>query len=214
MKIQRTAVVACLLAITGLSFGQNLERDDREGQGVPPPASMRRNPDRGQQGQRHEEMVARMLSNPKMAEELGLTEEQISQIHDQLGDLREEGKLLREKMKESGKKQVELLTAEPFDEAALMSAIEETGKVQTEIAKLRVRPMIILRKVLTPEQVQIVTQRMQDHRRRWQSPGDNDIRRQRRDKLPRDRDGKRPPRPDDHAGQRDSDDGDHEQDGE
>jgi len=148
-----------------------------------------------------QEMLLKMITSPRFSEELGLTEEQRSQIHDELWDLRAKGEKLHDQMQETGRRQAELLVADPFDEAALMAAIEETGRIRTELAKLRVRPLIVLREVLTADQLQTITAKMErrreagpkrdsGERRKTQRRGDEvDVgeRRDRGEKMRRDR---------------------------
>lgn len=119
----------------------------------------------------HEGMMARILSNPELGSELGLSEEQVSRIQDSLEALRRKGDLLKKEMEASAMEQARLMSAETLDEAALMAAVERTGMVRTEIAKLRIRPLIMLRTVLTPEQVEKLTQQMQKHRGRPRESG-------------------------------------------
>ena len=48
--------------------------------------------------------------------------------------------------------QASLLTGKEVDEAAVMAAVEKAGKARTEIAKLRVKAILMLKETLTDEQ--------------------------------------------------------------
>ena len=67
--------------------------------------------------------------------------------------------------------QVNLLTAETVDEEAVMAAVEKSGRIHTELAKLRIKPILELKKILTREQLEkakgiVQERRMRDRFRR------------------------------------------------
>jgi Spy/CpxP family protein refolding chaperone len=96
--------------------------------------------------------MGRLLHVPRVAEEIGLTDEQMQQIRDGEEALREEIQALTEQLQEAAVAQSELLLNDDVDEAALMQQVEETGRVRTEIAKLRMKQVLSLKQILTPEQ--------------------------------------------------------------
>ena len=179
MKMQRALIVTLLTILTLHAAAGDEERQRREGD---PPAEgegrrdreaaewrTRDRGDRAERSPRHGgpppgSLMARMLANPRVSAELGLTDEQVSHMEDALAALREEGERLRRDMEHAAMEQARLMTAEEFDEAALMAAVERTGRVRTEIAKLRIRPLIILREILTPEQIRVVTEHVRGRR--------------------------------------------------
>jgi Spy/CpxP family protein refolding chaperone len=116
------------------------------------------------------EMIERMLNNPKAAEELGLTEENITSLRAELEALKTKTQELAEKMKKAGMKQAELMTAKELDESALMAAVEETGLIQTEMGKLRVQKVLIIRKYVSPDALQKIQtkfrERMEEMKKR------------------------------------------------
>jgi Spy/CpxP family protein refolding chaperone len=116
------------------------------------------------------EMIERMLSNPKTTEELGLTEENITALRAELEALKTKTDALAEKMRKAGMKQAELMTAKELDESALMAAVEETGVIQTEMGKLRVQKLLIIRKYVSSDAMQKMQtkfrERMEEMRKR------------------------------------------------
>lgn len=99
-------------------------------------------------------MIERMLNNPKITEELGLTEENITALRMELETFKTKTDALGEEMKKAGMKQAELMTAKELDEAALMAAVEETGRIQTELGKLQIQKLLVIRKYVSFEAVQ------------------------------------------------------------
>lgn len=156
----------------GGRFGQ-----DREGRGPGNRQGMG-----GQGGQRKppmEMMIGKLIQNPEAAEKLGLTEEQISKIKNGTEEIRTGMQELTEKMRSAAEEQVKLLQGDTIDEAALMAAVEKTGAIRTEIAKLKIRGLILVKTTLTPEQVQKIKQfihhrRQQMNERRGRGPRDGE----------------------------------------
>lgn len=107
-------------------------------------------------------MLERILSNPAMIEELGLSEEKIVEIKDKLAEFKKKNEELRTQMQQAGKKQAELLTAKEVDEATLMAAVEETGKINTEIAKLRMQKLLLARQNISPEKMEKIREKIRE----------------------------------------------------
>lgn len=97
--------------------------------------------------------LVRLVSNPKMAEQIGLNPEQIAGIKTIAKELRQAEKGLRDQMRGAMKKQTDLLRAEKVDEAAVMAAIDELFEVRKELAKNQTRQLIRVKALLTPEQI-------------------------------------------------------------
>ncbi len=112
--------------------------------------------------------IERMLE-PKVAEKLGLEPEQIKRLEKGIQHIKEREEALHDKLKQAGRKQAELLMEEEVDEDALMTAIEETGRIRTQMAKLRVKPILLVKQTLTTEQVEEARKLM--HRGRQQQRG-------------------------------------------
>lgn len=133
-----------------------------------------------------EMLIGRMIENPEAVKKLGLSEEQINALKDSLKQLREEQESLHEQMRTAAEEQVKLLQADTVDEAALMAAVEKTGAIRTEIAKLRVKGMLLVKKTLTADQVaqvkELIRNRMGGGRERGFREGEGDGKRPRGDR--------------------------------
>ena len=97
--------------------------------------------------------IVRMVSNPKMAENLGITEEQKARLDVCLKGDREKSAELQKKAREAMQRQMKLLEAEKIDEAAVMAAIDEAFEIRKEMAKAQTRRVITVKSILTPEQI-------------------------------------------------------------
>ena len=95
--------------------------------------------------------IVRMVTNPRVAEQIGLSEEQKAKIKE-LGGAGEAGREKQQKVREATRKQFELMNAEKVDEAAVMKAIDEVFELRKEIAKDQAKRTIAIKSVLTPEQ--------------------------------------------------------------
>lgn len=103
--------------------------------------------------QSRESMLARFVTDEATAKKLGLTEEQVKHLKARSVELRKAAIRLKAEQELAGMAQVELLSADELDEAAIMAAVEKTGHIRTEIAKLQILPIIELKKTLTPQQL-------------------------------------------------------------
>jgi Spy/CpxP family protein refolding chaperone len=97
--------------------------------------------------------IARMVSNPKFAEKLNLTEEQKTKLEELNKTQRESGRVNRTKMSEAMKRQMALMTAENIDEAKVMASIDEVFALRCAMAKDQVKRVIAVKSILTPEQI-------------------------------------------------------------
>ena len=96
--------------------------------------------------------ILRAVSDPKAAEKLGLSEEQLAKLK----EINNVGKSDREKQKkvrEATMKQLELMKADKIDEAAVMTAIDEIFQLRKEMAKAQAKRVIAVKSILTPEQI-------------------------------------------------------------
>jgi Spy/CpxP family protein refolding chaperone len=128
-------------------------------------------PERWWQGRRGLEgggqVLRWLVSDPKAAEVVGLKPDQVKMIEAALLDARKKLIELRAKMELAAVEQAELIRQENADEAAVMKAVERTGELHTEIAKLEVRQLLAVRRMLTPEQQQKLHDAVRERMRRW-----------------------------------------------
>lgn len=97
--------------------------------------------------------IARMVSNPKVAEKLNLTEEQKTKLEELIKTQREGMKEKRAKMSEAMKRQMDLMNAEEIDESKVMASIDEVFALRCAMAKDQVKRVIAVKNILTPEQI-------------------------------------------------------------
>lgn len=118
-----------------------------------------------------ETMIIRFIQNPRVAKALELTEEQRETLQRGGKALAKEREELQTQLLEAGREQARLFRQETVDEGALMAAVEKTGRVRTEIAKLEARGLILVIQALTPEQRQQARQMMHQRMERARREG-------------------------------------------
>ena len=97
--------------------------------------------------------IARMVSNPRFAEKLNLTEEQKTKLEELNKTQREGIKEKRTKMSEVMKRQMDLMNAEKIDESKVMASIDEVFALRCAMAKDQVKRVIAVKNILTAEQI-------------------------------------------------------------
>ena len=118
--------------------------------------------------------IVRMVSNPAVAEKIGLSDEQKAKLKELKGNggaNRESQKKVREAMM----KQAELMKAEKVDEAAVMATIDEVFELRKAMAKEQAKRVIAVKSVLTPEQVKMAHEEM---KKMFEARGDRGPRRE------------------------------------
>lgn len=117
-------------------------------------------PEGGMRGPRPGGGGMREMRGPGPAEEAGLaglreldlTPEQREQAVAAVKAGREESRALMERMRVAREKQMELIHADTFDEGAIRAAVQETAKIEEELAVMRAKSAQAVRAILTPEQ--------------------------------------------------------------
>jgi Spy/CpxP family protein refolding chaperone len=100
-----------------------------------------------------EALVDRMAASAELRAELGITEEQASAIRDGIFELRRKQVDLRAALEKAGLEQARLMMQPQVDEEAVMKVIDEAGRNRSELAKLRVRELLLVKRTLTQEQL-------------------------------------------------------------
>jgi len=103
--------------------------------------------------------VMRVLSNPQMLEKIGLTEEQKAKLKATVST-RGADRDLQKKIRQGTEKQMQLMSAETIDEAAVMAVIDEVFEARKAVAKEQAKRLIAARAVLTPEQLSLLKAEM------------------------------------------------------
>ena len=117
--------------------------------------------------------IVRMVSNPAMADKIGLSDEQKAKLKELKGD-HEANREARNKVREATMKQLDLMKAEKINEAAVMAAIDEVFELRKAMAKEQAKRVIAVKSVLTPEQVKKAHEEM---KKMFESRGDRGPRR-------------------------------------
>lgn len=110
------------------------------------------------------EPVMRLTQNPKMAERLGVTAEQVEKLK-AVADNRAAMRDLQAKVRKGLERQSELMKAEKIDEAAILAAVDEVWEAKKAIARLQTQRVIGVRNVLSAEQVRKVLEAIREMRK-------------------------------------------------
>lgn len=116
-------------------------------------------------------IIEKIVNNPKLISELGLVEEQIKTLKAAAEDGKKKQTVLQEQMKAAGMEQAKLMTQESIDENAVFSAVEKTGQIRIEMAKEKIRQMLVLKKTLTPEQSAKIREWVQNRAKQMRKEG-------------------------------------------
>jgi len=100
-----------------------------------------------------EAFLVKMITHKDVAEKVGLTDEQVTTLKDSVYETRKKLIDLKAELEKAGMEQAKLLSGDTIDEAAVMAAIDKTAGIRTEMAKLHVKSLIMVKQTLTPEQI-------------------------------------------------------------
>ncbi|MFC1497499.1 Spy/CpxP family protein refolding chaperone [Verrucomicrobiota bacterium] len=171
-----TSICTSVAILSMPVFGQGPDGEGHSGRGQ---EGMRRGPHKGGPGRHIGMMISKIISNPELAEKIGLTEEQIETLKTASVEHQKQLIDLRAEMEKAALYQAELMSAEDLDEDAIMEAIEKTGEIKTKMAKIQVQQLILVKKTLTDEQKakikELMQKRMKQHmqdRKREGGPGE------------------------------------------
>jgi Spy/CpxP family protein refolding chaperone len=110
-------------------------------------------------------VMENLVSNPKTAEELGLTAEQVGKLKAKAEEMKAGRQEIVAKLRAAEEKQRALMQAETLDEAALLKGIEDIGALRLEMEKQGLKAMVAMHSILTPDQIKQLRERA---RRRMQ----------------------------------------------
>ncbi|MBN1556644.1 MAG: hypothetical protein JW951_00700 [Lentisphaerae bacterium] len=133
------------------AHGAGLEQRGPEGPG---------GPERGA-----EAVLRRLIRDPEFAAEAGLTGKQIETLREQVFNQREREIELRAQLEKTALEQARLLTEPTIDRGAVMQAVEETGKIRTELAKLKMEHLLTVKETLSEEQIEKIKRLAREHLR-------------------------------------------------
>jgi len=117
-------------------------------------------------GRGRDAMLEKILDNPELVQKLGLSEKQVAGLKEGMFEMRKEQIRLQADLKLAALEQAKLVQDPDASEADIMEAVEKTGGIRTEIAKLHMRRLIMVRKTLTAEQQEKVRAIVRRHIRK------------------------------------------------
>ncbi len=187
MSRRKTMIVACLAVLTTLGASIAQEENDEGSRDVERGKQGRTGGGRGRLGQTQARerrrsapggpggmmarnshggaMIGVLTSNPKVAEEVGLSEEQIEKLKEGHDELRKELIKTRAEFELAGIDQVKELRKKELDVRSLMKAVERCGELRTEMAKTQIKLLLLVRKTLTSEQIEKAREVARKHAR-------------------------------------------------
>jgi Spy/CpxP family protein refolding chaperone len=113
-----------------------------------------------------------LLGNDEAIQEIGLTTQQVVALKTIRLETSKQMIDLEAKRQHALLAETELISQEAPNEDAVLKTVEETGAVQIEIAKLRVKSLLKMLKILNAEQraklTEVFKRRMEDRRNRFE----------------------------------------------
>ncbi|MDA0989967.1 MAG: hypothetical protein O3A51_04365 [Verrucomicrobia bacterium] len=173
MKTTLTVFVALVIVFSGTTPGLAEGQDGNPRRMQPDNPHERAFQQHGpqQQGGGGDELIGKLINSPKLAAELDLTEDQIAKLRDGMFEFQKKKVQTRANLELAAIEQARLLTEKDVDRAALMKAVEKTGAIRTDMAKMQIEGLLLMRETLTEEQHAKLREMMQRRRR---GGGDDD----------------------------------------
>lgn len=140
-------VAGCALIMVSAAVAGDAPAVDKPAGAKPPPREWR-------EGMGMREMDGDMAIMPimQMNKELGLSKEQMDQIKAVFLATSDEMKALRTKMETLAKAQAELMSQDMPNEDIVLKNADEIGAIRAKIGRIRMKQMLDMHKILTPEQ--------------------------------------------------------------
>jgi len=174
------ALAAPLRAREGAGPGASGERwgpEHMQRREMPPPEG-------GDAGIEERGIVQELLKDADIAAKAGISADQVAALRVGFEELRKEIEKLRKDLETAALEQAGILSKAKVDEEALMKVVEQTGAVRTEMAKVRMKGLLLVRRTLSAEQIEKVKvlvlemarERIRDGMREWRERGGGDRR--------------------------------------
>lgn len=138
-------------------------------------------------GLQQETQIMKLLGRAEIVKELNLSPEQLQALKTAREDLTRRGLETIRKLEASLVRQVDLLKQDNPDAAALDEAVEASGRLRTELAKLRMQHLVLVLKTISPEQRRKLNALLRDAGERDKKKGADNGRRERVRKMLSDR---------------------------
>jgi Spy/CpxP family protein refolding chaperone len=118
-----------------------------------------------------EAIIDQILDDPDVLKDAKVTDDQIRALKTGLEQGKKESLPLRTELEKLGLEQARLLLDSPINEQSLMRVVEKTGEVRTQLAKLRMKGLVLVKQTLTAEQMEDLKQaarhKMRERFSRW-----------------------------------------------
>ena len=137
-------------------------RERPEGGGKRPSESMRRGMGGPGGG---DGMMERGLDNPELAARLGVDKEALQAVREKNHAARLKQVDLQAELEKAAMEQARMMSDDAAGEDAILDSVEKAGRIRTEMAKQRIRTMLMMRDILTPEQREKIRTWMLENRR-------------------------------------------------
>jgi len=174
MKTEKIAIILTVLLASSLAWAQQAPGNN-EPHSEPRPTDRERPAMRFRGGPggsgRSQGGLSRFIESAAAAKRFGITEQQQQAIGEEMEELRVREHQLREKVQQAAMLQAQLLLEKEIDREALMAAVEATGRIKTEMAKVHMEKLLIMREHLTAEQQAKIRQYMREKGKREREKG-------------------------------------------
>lgn len=172
-RIVTTVVVAALMGAVGVARAERGEQGD-EGRGRPSEQGMegRRMMGPGNPENVGGGMFRRLVDNPQKAKEFGITEDQITALKASFADLEKKMVALRAEVETAEIDLRQVLDKDSPDEAAVMAAVEKVGQARMAIQKTVVQERLAVGKIVSPETMKKIRERVQERMQQSRGAGD------------------------------------------
>jgi len=156
--IAGSIVAAVSVALAAWADPSDDDSNDRPGRG----SQFGRGPDAGGMPP-----LEKILDNPEIVDRLGLSEEQRTQLRTTLYEGRKRVIRLQADQKLADLEVRHLLSQDNPDEAAVMSAVDAAGRLETDVRKARVAQVLALRKIVGDEKLRQLREEGRERRHQF-----------------------------------------------
>ncbi len=172
--------IIALGLITGACFAQP-QRGGKSGRNM-----MSRAGNKGARGGGESRLIKKLVQDKELAEEVGLEEEQVDKLSEGLYEIERKNVELKADLQLAGLEQAKLMMQEEVNEKEVMEAVEKAGQARTELAKLKVKQMLLVKQTLSEDQLselkEVMRRKRQEMRERMRDRRSEQKRDKERDK--------------------------------
>ena len=171
-RIVMTSMLAALIGVAGVAWAERGEQgpEGRGGQeqGMEGKRMMRPGNPEAMGGH----MIKQLLKNPDKAAEFGITPEQAKALQASFYESEKKMVGLRAAVDSAEIEVRELMDQDSPDEAAMMAAIDKAGQARTAIQKANAQQRLAVGKIVSPETMKKIRERVEDRMRMSKGAGE------------------------------------------